>query len=164
MCAVGSGEQQIPLCLDCYVMLSNALAVQAEIREHDLDRIEAEAAAIVGVPPLRVPRPPRNIIQTEHLNLTNVAVRDSTVGAINTGNLTMVNSAISVLHETGHEELSTALTDLTNAVLDGRETWVVDARKDGPRIVVQSEDRLLAFQELKRQTQEADSAMGLGKN
>ena len=68
--------------------------------------------------------------------------------------------------ETIHDDIAKSAWSLgyTKALLDGRQTWVVDARKDGPRIVVQSEDRLLAFQELQRQTQEADSAMGMGKN
>ena len=53
----------------------------------------------------------------------------------------------------------------TAALFDGVSMFVVDAKKDHtPRYFTQSEDRLLAFQDLQRLTQAADGQAGLGKN
>ena len=116
------GEQNIPLCLDCYYKYSQILQQQIENNERamnfQLDRVNA----ITGLP-LNVPRfPPRpQPVVLEGIKLHNINVNNSVVGTVNTGSIGTVDQSISALVQSGEPEVAEAIKALSEAVLQSND-------------------------------------------
>lgn len=72
------------------------------------------------LPPNRIeiPRPP---FWGDQLTLNNINVSQSTIGAINTGTVQQLDSAITLFAGQGQGEIATAVKDLTQAIIDNVE-------------------------------------------
>lgn len=118
---VGPPNGQIPLCIDCNLKLAQASAIRHEMITSARDDIWARGAAATG---LQNPRPPRN--QTQGLRLgdttfNNITIKDSTVGVVNTGYIGTVDSAISVLEDSGDKAAADALRKLSEEVANATQ-------------------------------------------
>ena len=121
MFEVGPPAGRVRLCLNCYTRLVNAATARSDMIQRHMDQVEAEAYVEVGLPPPEhLLRPPVQV-HTGPLNVSNIQVRDSNIGVLNTGHLAMVGSWISVLAQKGETGLTAALTDLTRAVIESSE-------------------------------------------
>jgi hypothetical protein len=124
MYLVGPEDNQIPLCLDCDYKHTQMLAMQNEQMERTLDYLASEMEMIVGLPGVlpRFPKRKVQILQGGNVTLNNIHVSASNIGVLNTGNLQMVDSAITILNQnpTAHE-VSRAIARLTDAIAGSTE-------------------------------------------
>jgi predicted regulator of amino acid metabolism with ACT domain len=119
MFMVGPEDQQIPLCLDCQLKLTNISATQSDRLEREINFITAQAESAVGLHGIlpRYPERQVRVIQGGTVTLNNISISDSAIGVLNTGNLEMVDSAISVLkNDPATKEVSEALKQLTDSI------------------------------------------------
>ena len=100
MYLVGPEGKEVPLCLDCNLKHTQMLAIQNEQLEREMDFLTDHMEFTAGLPSGVLPRYPKRqtkIIQGGTVTLNNIHVSDSNIGVLNTGNLEMVDSAITVL-------------------------------------------------------------------
>jgi hypothetical protein len=101
-----------------------------EIREKELDANERimnflmdQIQDTVGVPRFgpRFPerRPP---VTVSGMTLNNITVDGSTIGVLNTGNISMIDSSVTALNTSGKEEIGLAIQLLTQSVLNCKAT------------------------------------------
>jgi len=117
--AVGPVDQQVPLCLDCHLKLTQILAIQNDKLEREMNFIIAQAESVVGLHGVlpRFPERQVRVIQGGTMTLNNISVSNSAIGVLNTGNLEVVDSAISALKsDPATKEISDALKQLTNSI------------------------------------------------
>jgi hypothetical protein len=117
--AVGLEGQQVPLCLDCHLKLTQILAIQTDQLEREMNFIIAQAESVVGLHGVlpRFPKRQVRVIQGGTMTLNNISVSNSAIGVLNTGNLEVVDSAISALKsDPATKEVSDALKQLTNSI------------------------------------------------
>lgn len=112
------GDQNIPLCLDCYLKFSQIQQQQVENNERMMNYASDEMAAVVGLPPIgpRFPPRPRPVF-VAGVKLNNISVNNSVVGTINTGSIGTVDQSISALLQTGESGLAEAVKVLSEAIL-----------------------------------------------
>jgi hypothetical protein len=119
MFMVGPEDQQIPLCLDCQLKLTNISATQSDRLEREINFITAQAESAVGLHSIlpRYPERQVRVIQGGTVTLNNISVSGSAIGVLNTGNLEVVDSAISALKsDPATKEVSEALKQLTDSI------------------------------------------------
>jgi hypothetical protein len=114
---VGFGPDHLPLCVDCYLKMAQALDLQMANLERHQNQAAHEMEFIAGVPGI-VPKYPerRAPLMVAGATFHNITVKDSTVGVINTGHLEQIDTAISVIGRQGDPELAKALQSLTDAI------------------------------------------------
>ena len=112
------GEQDIPLCLDCYLKHSQVTQAQMENHERWLNYLQDEMAAQVGMPPMgpRFPPRPKPVI-LGGVRMNNINVSNSVIGTINTGTIGVIDQSISALVQTGEPNLAQAVKELSEAIL-----------------------------------------------
>lgn len=124
MFLAGPQGQQVPLCLDCNNKLTQMLAIQNEQLERLMNFFMDQADAATGIPG-GLPRFPQrriNVVQGANVTLNNIHVSGSNIGVLNTGNLQMVDSAITVLGQNPHtRDVSAAISKLANAVAQAED-------------------------------------------
>jgi hypothetical protein len=124
MYLVGPEGKEVPLCLDCNLKHTQMLAIQNEQLEREMNFLTDYIESTAGVPRIlpRFPRKQTKIIQGGTVTLNNIHVSDSNIGVLNTGNLEMVDSAITVLGQDPEtREVSAAISRLANAVAQSNE-------------------------------------------
>jgi hypothetical protein len=94
------GDQQIPLCLQCWAIhqsvIDRQLAALARQGETALDQIEMIAG--VRLPGRRRPATP---VILPGATFHNINIKNSNVGVVNTGELHQVHTAVSVIGSHG---------------------------------------------------------------
>src|SRR5437879_5503155 len=107
------GEQNIPLCLDCYFKFSQIQQQQTENHERMMNYLNDEIAMSVGLAPFgpRFPARPRPVI-VAGAKLNNISISNSVVGTVNTGSIGSVDQSISALIQIGEPALAEALKGL----------------------------------------------------
>jgi hypothetical protein len=122
-------NEQVPLCLDCYVKYAAVMQIQTENYERELNYLSDQIAHSVGLPPLgpRYPdRKPSQIIG--NLTLNNIKVSGGVVGSINTGSIGRLDVTISAIKSAGQSEIADALTRLTEAAIVSKD--LAQAQRD----------------------------------
>lgn len=112
------GDQNIPLCLDCYFKFSQLQQQQIENNERMINYLSDAMAAQVGLPPMgpqfsQRPRP----VNVGGVKLNNISVSNSVIGTINTGSIGSVDQSISALVQLGEPALAEAIKSLSEAIL-----------------------------------------------
>ncbi|WP_131224910.1 hypothetical protein [Achromobacter marplatensis] len=112
------GEQNIPLCLNCYSKVAHLEQQQLENHERMLNYLNDEMAAIVGIPPMgpRFPTRPKPV-HIGDVRLNNISVSNSVVGTINTGSIGSLDQSISALVQLNETHLAQAFKGLSEAIL-----------------------------------------------
>lgn len=121
MYIVGPKGNEFALCLECTLKQQQLAAIQSDQLERDLNYATAQIEAVMGMPGTlpRYPQREVKIIKGGSVTLNNITVNDSAIGVLNTGNLEIVDSAISALKS--HPEtqaVAAAISRLTNAIAD----------------------------------------------
>jgi hypothetical protein len=107
-----------PLCLEHHALAQTIELRRLDALERQADRALEEMEWTTGVQLPRRPRAPRPapvILQGSTFNHINV--QGSNVGVLNTGRLSQVDTAISVIGQQGDPQLAGALKTLTDAVV-----------------------------------------------
>jgi len=124
MFLVGPDDKRTPLCLECNLKFVQLTVAQNEMYERQINYLTDQMEVTVGLPGLfpRFPvrRPPQTV-QTGDITLNNIKVDRSVVGVLNTGTIETVDSAVTALHQSGDDQLSAAIQELTQAVVNNNE-------------------------------------------
>ena len=116
------GDQNIPLCLDCYFKLTQIQQRDLESNERMLNYLSDEIASQVGMPPMGPRFPPRpQPVHVGGIKLNNISVNNSVVGTINTGSIGSVDQSISALVQLGEPALAEAIKSLSEAILQSAD-------------------------------------------
>lgn len=119
MYGYGPEGKEIPLCLDCSLKYTQILAIQDEQSEREMNYLADQWEAITGVPGI-VPRYSERratIVQGGRVVLNHIQVTNSNIGVLNTGNLEIIDSAITQLNQdAGAAGVSKAISELVNAI------------------------------------------------
>lgn len=116
------GDQNIPLCLDCYFKLSQIQQGDLENNERMLNYLSDEIAAQVGMPPMGPRFSPRpQPVHVGGIKLNNISVSNSVVGTINTGSIGSVDQSIPALVQLGEPALAEAIKSLSEAILQSAD-------------------------------------------
>jgi hypothetical protein len=116
------GEQEIPLCLDCYFKLSQIQQRETENNERMINYFSDQISSSVGLPPMGPRFPPRpQTVVVAGAKLQNIHVNNSVVGTINTGSIGAVDQSISALVQSGEPELAEAIKSLSVAILQSAD-------------------------------------------
>lgn len=116
------GQQNTPLCLDCYFKFSQIQQREVENSERMVNYLSDQIASTVGMPPMGPRFPPRpQPVVVAGTKLNNILVSNSVVGTINTGSIGTVDQSISALVQVGTPELAEALKSLSEAVLQSND-------------------------------------------
>lgn len=121
----GDGPDASPLCLECadkVRQIEDLRLRQLEAEERHADFVADELDSVFGVgrtgPRFR-DSPTRPPAATPTFN--NITVKDSVVGAINTGTAHRIDVAISRARVSGHPELGQAIQRLTEAIVNASD-------------------------------------------
>ena len=116
------GDQNIPLCLDCYFKFNQISQQQLENNERMMNYASDEMSAVAGLPPMGPRFPPRpRQVYVQGTKLNNIHVSNSVVGTINTGSIGTVDQSISALQQTGEPAAAEALKALSEAILQSAD-------------------------------------------
>jgi len=124
MYMVGPPGQEIPLCLDCDYKHTQMLAMQNEQLERTLNYLASEMEMVVGLPGVlpRFPKREVRVAQGGSMTLNNINISGGNIGVLNTGNLKMVDSAITILNQDAtNREIGAAIAKLTTAIGESTE-------------------------------------------
>ncbi len=121
MFIVGPEGKQVPLCLDCNEKFQRIMAQQRDGLERQMNFLMDYMDMVTGIPTPRPRFPNRDIIQVQNPTFHNISIDKSTIGVLNTGTIQTVDSAVTVLQESGAEEISGAILQLTQAILTSNE-------------------------------------------
>jgi hypothetical protein len=125
--AVGPEGEQLPFCLDCNLKHVQMLAIQNDQLERSLNYATEQMEAIVGISGIlpRFPQRQVRVIEGGTVTLNNIHVSNSNIGILNTGNLEIIDSAITQLNQdSGAQEISGALSKLATAIAASDELSV----------------------------------------
>ena len=107
----------VSLCVDCYYRLTVAQTLQLRNAAIGANAAAQQMDFVSGLrnftPRMQVPDLP-----PVPLTLNNIRVDRSTVGAINTGEVAKIDVSITVLEQAGNKDVSEALRNLTQVILD----------------------------------------------
>jgi hypothetical protein len=121
MFMVGPKGNQAPLCLDCNDKLQRIMSQQQDGLERQMNFLMDYMEMVTGIPTGGPRFPKRNIIQMQGPTFHNINIDRSTIGVLNTGSIQTVDSAVTVLKDSGAGELSSAILNLTKAILSSVE-------------------------------------------
>jgi hypothetical protein len=110
------GDPPIPLCVQCAMLHNAMMQQQLAAAERGIERAMDDMEMVTGVQlrPRRPPAPAPIIVQGAAFH--NINIRDSNVGVVNSGDLQLVDSAISVIANAGDARLAVTLKDVTEAI------------------------------------------------
>jgi len=110
------------LCIEHYRMYVEANYMLFCMGVSNLNLIGEEISAGTGglMPPRRMQMPPP-LPNRGDLTFSNINVDRSTIGAINTGTISNLNTSISIMKNAGQQDLAAAIKELTEAVLKSKE-------------------------------------------
>jgi hypothetical protein len=114
-------EKGFPLCLDCTHKQQQIAAIESDQLEREMNFEAAKIEAIFGTPGT-IPRYPQRPISINKGSVTfnNIHISDSSVGVLNTGNLEIVDSAITALKSNPQtQDIASAISKLVSTISDG---------------------------------------------
>lgn len=112
------GEQNIPLCLECFSKYSQIQQVEVENNERMINHALDQMDAVTGIRLNNGRFPPRPApVVISGVKMHNINLSNSVVGTINTGTIGSVDQSISALIQTGEPDLANAVKELSEAIL-----------------------------------------------
>ena len=118
-----TGEVYGYLCMDCSLKDDQARSLEFQRDMALLDMLGQQFNAVAGMdiaPRLRIP-PPAPHIHTGAMMQNNIKVSNSTVGAINTGQIQNLKVALSDIRQSGDAATADAMTRFASAVLSAND-------------------------------------------
>ncbi len=99
------------LCIDCNLKYEYARSLEYQRDAHLLNQLSAAFDAVSGIPGLapRVPIPQMQPIPISDMTINNINVDNSVIGVLNTGNIEKVDTAVTVLKQSGEDPAATAI-------------------------------------------------------
>ena len=117
---VGPENARVPLCLDCNLKFVQITTMQNDMLERLMNYLTDEMDLVAGLPGLSPKFPERKNVAVGGVTLNNIQIDRSTIGVVNTGSIETVDSAVTVLKQSGDSHLATAVLELFQAVLNSQ--------------------------------------------
>lgn len=120
---IANDQGELYLCIDCNLKLVQAEAIEFHQTAQQFNLVANAFEAAAGLPGL-VPRmrvPPAPPVPITNMNVNNFNVNNSVLGVLNTGSIQSVDNAITVLKQSGVDEMASAISKLTQAVIDAKD-------------------------------------------
>jgi hypothetical protein len=116
-------ECELYLCIDCNLKLEHAQALDFQRTAQQFNLAAAAFESMSGLPGLvpRMPVPPVQSLPIANMNVHNINVDNSVIGVLNTGCIESVSNAITMLRESGADEIASAISKLTQSVIDTQD-------------------------------------------
>lgn len=108
---------KVNLCIDCQLKMEQIRSRQNEETERIINYLSDNMSAIAGIPSNGPRFPERTTINAEGTVLNNIHIQDSQIGVVNTGIVQTIDAAVTTIRESGNNDLSRAITELTEAVI-----------------------------------------------
>lgn len=112
------GDNEVPLCLDCYFKFSQIQQQQLENNERLInyfsDQMDMTVGFGIGGP--RFPTRPQPVYM-QGVKLNNINVNNSVVGTINTGSINSIDQSITALQNIGNPDIAQAVKELSEAII-----------------------------------------------
>ncbi len=138
----------VPLCVDCWhkfeVARTMALRISAIGMNYALDEMDHVSGLPRTGPRMQVPPIPQGPIV-----LNNIKVDNSVVGAINTGNVRVIDVSLTHLHNAGNDRARDTLKALTEAILTDQSLSATQRSELVEQIAFLSEQTVVAAQDRK---------------
>ena len=116
------GDQKIPLCLQCNALMQQTIERNVQmLREemnHTTDRVNS-MFGLTGGPRYPTKRPV--LVSSGTINNNHIAISNSQIGVLNTGNIQNLNQTIDTLYSTSHKELADNIKNFSEAILNASE-------------------------------------------
>ncbi|MET4630448.1 hypothetical protein ABIB83_007500 [Bradyrhizobium sp. I1.8.5] len=124
-------ESAMPLCLTCYATFQHVQTIEFLKNAAMLNNAAHQMDAVMPVGPMHQPIPVAEIARamSKADTFNNIRISNSTVGAVNTGNLARINAAIEITKGQPTEEFGAKLKLLTEAIANSNEANV-EIRQD----------------------------------
>jgi len=120
---VKDGDGELYLCLDCNLKLEQADTLEFQRTGQHLNLAAAAFDVMSGLPGL-VPRirvPPVPPLPVGTTNVNNISVGNGVIGVLNTGSIEKVDQAVTVMRQSGADEIAAAIRKLAQSVIDFTE-------------------------------------------
>lgn len=112
------GAQKVPLCLNCYAMMQqmNERTVQMlrEEMNHTMDSVDSMFGISGGA---RYPTKRPVLVSGGTINNNHIAISNSQIGVLNTGNIQNLNQTIDSLYSASQVELAENVKKFSEAIL-----------------------------------------------
>jgi hypothetical protein len=120
-----------PLCLACYATFQHVQTIEFLKHAAMLNNASHEMDSLMPIGPMHKPIPVAEIARamSKADTFNNIRITNSTVGAVNTGNLARINAAIEITKGQPTREFGARLKLLTEAIANSNEASA-DVRKD----------------------------------
>lgn len=116
-------DQNIPLCVHCYHVLSEALNRDALINMAHMNRALDDMTATVGFMPAGERYPVQALARAMARPMTynNIRVENSQIGVLNTGNVAKIDAAITLTKGSDAEAIGDLILRFTQQLIQSRE-------------------------------------------
>lgn len=113
------GDQKVPLCLNCYAVMQQMnernIQMLREEMNYTMDNVNS-MFGVSGGPRYPTKRPV--IMAGNTVNQNHVAINNSQIGILNTGNIQNLNQTIDSLYSVSQKELADKVKEFSEAVLN----------------------------------------------
>jgi hypothetical protein len=113
------GEEKIPLCLNCYVTIQQLnernIQMLREEQNHVMDRISSMFGVNIGA---RYPAKIPVLVSGGTINNNHIAINNSQIGVLNTGNIQNLNQTIDSLYSASETQLAENVKKFSEAILN----------------------------------------------
>lgn len=123
-------EQNVPLCLNCYVIFQQTLAISNQELKEQINYYSDQMDAMFGIS-RNTPRYPTRapvVVSGGTIYNNHIAINNSQVGLINTGNIENLNQTIDSLYTASQKELADSVKNFSDVVLN--EVTLTKDQKD----------------------------------
>jgi hypothetical protein len=112
------GPEKVPLCLQCYALLQQTYLKQNEALREEINFLHDSADSIFGIRTgARYPTKRPVLVSGGTINNNHIAINNSQIGMLNTGNINSLNQTIDTLYTTSQKNLADNIKRFSEAVL-----------------------------------------------
>lgn len=128
------GPEKIPLCLHCYALMQQSMERKDEAIKEEINYLQDSIDAMFGFSTgPRYPTKRPVLLSGGTVNHNHIAINNSQVGIINTGNIDNLNQTIDSLYAASQKELAENVKNFSNVILaeksltDDQKTQVLES-------------------------------------
>lgn len=123
------GDQKVPLCLNCHEIFQRGIARNVEMLREEMNHTMDHVDAMFGIPlGPRYPTKRPVIVSGGTVNNNRIAISNSQIGILNTGNINSLNQTIGALYSSSQQDLAQKIKVFSESVLKD-ESFGDDQRK-----------------------------------